>query len=118
MISMGHLCNNPNEWIDPHKFIPERFDPDSKYYLTPSGAKRNSYSFSPFLGGSRVCIGKTFVEAVSKLTIPTLISLFKFEFLNGVNPDEFEYLHNNLAVAFMPKLDVLISDRNLKYIVK
>ena len=25
MISMYDLCNNPNEWIDPHKFIPERF---------------------------------------------------------------------------------------------
>ena len=50
-ISMFHLCNNPAEWIEPRKFIPERFNSDSKYYLTPSGNKRNAYSFSPFLGG-------------------------------------------------------------------
>merc|ERR1712173_34083 len=64
MISIGmySLCNNPDEWIEPSKFIPERFDENSEYFLTPHGTRRNPYSFSPFLGGSRICIGKTFVE--------------------------------------------------------
>ena len=73
---MFHLCNNPAEWIEPRKFIPERFNSDSKYYLTPSGNKRNAYSFSPFLGGQRICIGKTFVEAVSKFLVPTMLHSF------------------------------------------
>lgn len=51
LISMNHLCNNPDEWIEPEKFIPERFNAGHSHYLTPSGAKRNPYSFSPFLGG-------------------------------------------------------------------
>ena len=50
-ISMYDLCNNPSEWIKPEKFIPERFNSDSPYFLTPEGKKRNPFSFSPFLGG-------------------------------------------------------------------
>ena len=35
MINMHQLHHNKNEWIDHDKFIPERFDPTSEYYLTP-----------------------------------------------------------------------------------
>ena len=65
MISIANLCNNPEEWIEPERFIPERFNSESPYYLTPTGKKRNPFSFSPFLGGLRICLGKTFVEEVS-----------------------------------------------------
>jgi cytochrome P450 len=50
-IDMSRLGNNPLEWIEPHKFIPERFNPKSPYFLTPAGKNRNPFSFSPFLGG-------------------------------------------------------------------
>ena len=86
---MKHLCNNPNEWIEPEKFIPERFNPGHSHYLTPSGAKRNPYSFSPFLGGQRICLGKTFVEAVSKITLTTWLTEFDISFPEGVNPEKF-----------------------------
>ena len=109
---MYHLCNNPSEWIEPRKFIPERFDHTSEYHLTPDGKKRNPYSFSPFLGGSRICIGKTFVEAVSKLVLPTLLQSFKFDFEDGVNKEEFEYPHNNVTANKQPEIYVLISNRN------
>ena len=117
-ISMFHLCNNPKEWIEPSKFIPERFDNDSKYYLTPDGKKRNAYSFSPFLGGMRICIGKTFVEAVSKFVVPTLLTHFKFEFLEGIDKNEVQYPHNNLTASASPKMQVTIQDRNISYKVK
>jgi len=60
-IDIHRLGNNPNEWREPGTFIPDRFDSDSKYFLTPGGKHRNSASFTPFLGGQRSCIGKTFV---------------------------------------------------------
>ena len=94
---MWHLHNNPEEWIEPGKFIPERFDSNSPFYLTPKGHKRNPFSFSPFLGGSRICMGKTFIEAVSKLTIPVLLANFDFECPEGVTPQTFVYPHNNLS---------------------
>jgi cytochrome P450 len=50
-IGMNALCHDREQWQQPYDFIPERFDPQSKWYLTPSGHKRNPFSFSPFLGG-------------------------------------------------------------------
>jgi len=86
LIMMQYLANDPKEWIEPERFIPERFEVNSPYYLTPSGKKRNPFSFSPFLGGQRVCLGKTFAETISKLTVTTLLSTFDFHFLDGVDP--------------------------------
>lgn len=117
-ISMHHLCNNPNEWIDFKKFIPERFDSDSPYFLTPSGKRRNPFSFSPFLGGSRICLGKSFVENTSRLTVPTLLSHFDFNFEKGVNPEEFEMPSNNLNSFGVPYVRVRLTRKTPTYFVK
>jgi cytochrome P450 len=37
-------------------------------------------AFSPFLGGKRICIGKTFAEIVAKLVITGFITQLDFEF--------------------------------------
>lgn len=81
-VSICHLCKNDKEWQVPNEFRPERFDPKHPLYLTPEGNKRNSFSFSPFLGGARICLGKTFVESVSKVMVPSYLQKFKFEHLN------------------------------------
>jgi cytochrome P450 len=36
-INIWELHHNPDQWINHKEYIPERFDPESKYYLTPSG---------------------------------------------------------------------------------
>mmetsp|Transcript_5219 Transcript_5219/g.4801 ORF Transcript_5219/g.4801 Transcript_5219/m.4801 type:complete len:161 (+) Transcript_5219:1219-1701(+) len=83
MICMYGLHHNPEQWIEPFKFIPERFDPSSEYYLTPQGTKRHPLSYSPFLGGKRACLGKTFSEMISKVTIALIIWGFDFKFENN-----------------------------------
>lgn len=135
-IVMSHLCNDPAEWIEPGRFIPERFSQDSPYFLTPEGKRRNPYSFSPFLGGNRICIGKTgrlvqpriqlflrtnlhskktFIEVVSKLTVPTLLSHVKFEFKEGVDRDSVPYMHNNMTARWIPDFKALVTERHLTY---
>lgn len=79
---MYSLHRDSATWIEPLKFIPERFDPRSKYYLTPDGKKRHPMSFSPFLGGKRICLGKTFAELVSKIVGPSMLNLFNYEFVD------------------------------------
>jgi cytochrome P450 len=39
-------------------------------------------SFGPFLGGKRICLGKTFVETISKIISPTIIANFDFEYVD------------------------------------
>ena len=117
-ILMSHLCNDPDHWIKPKEFIPERFNPDSPYFLTPDGKRRNPYSFSPFLGGSRICIGKTFIEIVSKLTVPTLLSHLKFEFQEDVNRETVPYMNNNIVARWMPPFTALVTERERAYKLK
>ena len=85
IIALNPLHHNPKEWIDHEKFIPERFDPASPYFLTPAGKKRNPMSYAPFIGGKRICIGKTFSEIVAKIISAAILKQFDFEFENPQN---------------------------------
>ena len=87
------MCRDPEQWIKPEEFIPERFDSQSEFYLTPKGEKRNPFAFSPFLGGMRICLGKTFIESVSKVMLPVLLTKFSFDL---PDPDNFVLPHNNM----------------------
>ena len=87
LIPFVHLHHNPKEWQEPQSFIPERFDPQSSYYLTPEGKKRIPASYCPFLGGKRICMGKSFAENIAKVIISIIMSQLEFDF---VNPDNYE----------------------------
>ena len=76
------MHHDETQWQEPSKFIPDRFDTESKWSRTPSGGIRNPLSFNPFLGGRRVCLGKTFAETVIRFTLPILYYHFDFEFAN------------------------------------
>ena len=82
---MYALHRNPDEWIEPSKFVPERFDPSNAYYLTPKGTKRHPMSYGPFLGGKRICLGKTFAENIGKLIVAMITTQLDFEFVDSVN---------------------------------
>jgi cytochrome P450 len=99
-VNLHHIHRLPNEWQEPEKFIPERFDPASSYFLRPDGKKRHPYAFTPFLGGKRMCIGKTFVETMSKIVGPTLIGHFNFEYIDKILMTEKPL--NNLFVTKEP----------------
>ena len=51
-------------------------------YLTPSGKKRNSFSWVPFAGGKRICFGKTFAEMNLKVVAVYLTKYFNFEMVD------------------------------------
>ncbi len=102
IINMMDIQHNPQEWIEPEKYIPERFDPESKYYLTPGGKKRHPMSFSPFLGGKRVCLGKTFADMVSRVIAPSILYNFDFEFVDEVHQTSKPL--NNVNLTYLPKI--------------
>jgi len=67
--------------------------------------------FNPFLGGKRVCLGKTFSETVVRFTVPLLYYHFDFEVVNK------EYLkkkpHFMFAGRENPVFDVKFTTKNL-----
>ena len=71
---------NINEWIEPTKFIPERFDPNSEYFLKPGSTKpRNPYSHVPFSHGMRSCPGQTLALLEVKVIIAYILAHVEYD---------------------------------------
>jgi hypothetical protein len=58
----------PELWPDPLAFRPERWDPDAAGYVEPA-----PYSFVPFGGGYRRCIGFAFATLEIKAVLVRLL---------------------------------------------
>ena len=75
------MHHDKKQWGENHDdFIPERFDPTSKHYKTPDGKNRHPFSFIPFFGGHRICLGKTFAEFIAKRTISMVLKFYTLEY--------------------------------------
>jgi cytochrome P450 len=53
--------------------MPERFNPHSLLFKRPDGKARHPFSFLPFGGGQRICLGKTFAEMMVRFTISLIL---------------------------------------------
>jgi cytochrome P450 / NADPH-cytochrome P450 reductase len=84
-INFDMIHKDPTEWRNPSVYDPERFNPHSDMYLRPDGKPRNPLSFTPFLGGRRICLGKTFADVVTSFTLPLVLYHFDFEFVDPVH---------------------------------
>ena len=76
------MHRNPKEWQRPHEYLPDRFDPNSPLYFTPSGKKRHTMSWLPWNAGKRVCFGKTFAESNLKIILTYFTQFFDFDFVD------------------------------------
>jgi cytochrome P450 len=65
------LHHNPKYWADPEKFDPGRFTPENKKEQVP-------FSYLPFGGGPRICIGKNFALMEMQFILAMLIRRYKF----------------------------------------
>jgi cytochrome P450 len=64
-------------------------------------------SFGPFLGGKRICLGKTFAEVISKISGPNLIWHFNFEFVDKKHLNYKPW--NNIAAIYEPEILVKVT---------
>ena len=78
-VGLQWVHNDLEQWKQPALFKPDRFDPTSEWYKRPDGGKRSPFAFQPFLGGVRVCLGKTFAEVTLRMMIPLWYHCFEFE---------------------------------------
>jgi cytochrome P450 len=84
MISIHY---DDSQWQSPHEFIPERFNPESKYFSIPGAEKaRAPYTFYPFSYGKRGCPGQAFSMLEIKVTLIYILTHWEFsvqeDFLN------------------------------------
>jgi len=98
------IHKDPAQWINPHEYNPARFDKSgdspSKWQLAADGKVRNPMAFTPFFGGKRICLGKTFAEQVIRFTLPLLFHHFAFDFVDPKQADHKEiFSADGLAVT-------------------
>lgn len=63
---------NPEYFLEPDNFNPERFNEDNEASLP-------RYAYMPFGGGNRVCIGNSFAMMENKIILAKLLENFRFE---------------------------------------
>jgi cytochrome P450 len=64
---------DPTIWENAEEFCPERF---------AHGSKTSPFSYIPFGGGARVCIGAAFGQVEARIVIARLLKTHTFEFTN------------------------------------
>ena len=69
------LHRNPKYWADPEKFDPERFNEENKKQHTP-------YSYIPFGGGPRLCIGNNFALMEMQFVLTMLSRRYSFHLIS------------------------------------
>ena len=98
---------DPEEWHDPLKFIPERFDPESKYFTTPkSGKARDPLSWMPFSTHLRICPGQSLAMLEIKVILVYLLSRVNFEFADHLMESDYAYFSiiSQLTLNFSAEL--------------
>jgi cytochrome P450 len=76
---------DPRLWEDPLAFRPERWRADAS-------SNRHRYSFFPFGGGSRVCIGEPFAYLEGRLVLATVAQRWRFQPVSNELPALRPYL--------------------------
>ena len=71
---------DPELWENPEEFNPDRFLPENRQNIIP-------YTYLPFGGGPRNCIGMRFALSEAKLGLARMISQFSFH-KTPQTPDE------------------------------
>jgi cytochrome P450 len=76
LIAPWVLHRHPRLWPNPGRFDPERFSPERS-------AARARFSYLPFGGGRRICIGAAFATAEATLLLATVAQHYRLRLVPG-----------------------------------
>jgi cytochrome P450 len=85
--------HSPDLWEDPERFDPDRF--------AGEGMKnRSDFTYFPFGGGPRLCIGNQFALMEMQVVLAQMIRKFRFELLEG------QLIEGQPLITFRPKYGI------------
>ena len=96
------LHRHPAYWDQPDEFMPERW---------LGNFKPHPFSFIPFSGGGRNCVGERFARIEANLILVNLIKKFKIELAPSIKEAKLEY-RSSLTVKSKPKVRICVESRN------
>jgi len=88
---------DPRHWPDPARFDPDRFTPERSKVRLP-------YTYAPFGGGPRICIGFTFAEVEVKIVLAWLLQQFDLSFTGHA-------VHTHMGATLEPRPGVRMRAR-------
>nr|GLL19463.1 cytochrome P450 CYP736A12-like [Ipomoea trifida] len=101
IVNVWSIGRDPNVWVDPEKFIPERFEGCNIDY------RGSNFEFIPFSSGRRSCPGLQLGTTVVRLVVAQLVHCFDWELPNGMSPEELDMSEEFSLV--MPRAKHLIA---------
>ncbi|XP_063239668.1 cytochrome P450 4C1-like [Bacillus rossius redtenbacheri] len=101
-IPISLIHRNPEYFPDPDKFDPDRFSPENS-------ANRHPFSFIPFLGGRRMCIGKKYAYMQMKIILSTVLR--SYEVLPCGSREEMEQLQFKMTLHMVNGCNVKLIPR-------
>lgn len=95
-LSPWSLHRNPRWFLDPNRFDPDRFTKEATNGRPP-------FSYLPFGGGGRRCLGESFAELEGVLVLTTVASKARFQLLDGqtILPSPLMTLRPQVSVQMM-----------------
>lgn len=92
-ISPWSMHRHPQWFPDADRFDPERFAPEAQ-------AQRPAFSYLPFGGGGRRCLGESFAELEGILVMATVASRVRFRLVDGqtISPDPLMTLRPHMPI--------------------
>lgn len=75
LINISKIHRDPNVWLDPSQFQPERFLTAERYFEV----RGQNFEFIPFGSGRRMCPGVSLALQVVQLTVAQLLHGFEIE---------------------------------------
>ena len=90
MYSIYLSHRDPAQWRDPNTFCPARFERGAEEKVPP-------FTYVPFGGGPRNCIGAAFAQVEARTVLARLFQRFRFELLNA------DKVHAHMGATLEPR---------------